>query len=61
MIQVISKNHGLAGGYLDATQHITSALTRLFSDKELGPIRVQMAQMADTARANQQRVSATRN
>lgn len=61
MIQVISKNYGLTGGYLDATQHIMAALPRLFSDKELGPIRVQMAQMADAARIKQQRASAAQN
>lgn len=61
MIQTISKNHGLTGGYLDATQHIIAALPRLLSDKELGSVRVQMAQMADAARMKPKRASATKN
>jgi hypothetical protein len=61
MMQVISKNQGLTGGYLDATQHIMAALPRLLSIEELGSVRVQMAQMADTARRKQQQVLVLKN
>lgn len=61
MIQTISKNQGLAGGYLDATQHIVAALPRLLSDNELGRVQVQMAEIADKARIKQKLVSASHN
>ena len=61
MIQTISKNYGLAGGQLDATQHIVAALPRLLSNKELDSVRVQMAEMADRARMQQLYFSAVHN
>lgn len=61
MIQTISKNHGLAGGHLDATQHIMAALPRLLSGKEICSVREQMAQMAERARIEQKLSSTWKN